>query len=229
MTALDLAAEEREDLIERADEIGDLAETSEAEVGKEAAGERMRWYRELQDRVLDLCNVLPAGAVDYEARRLLQFMAELGQAIEDDPDAVDPRGRVRLARMRMLDVARRLKRRLQHRALDVPEEAARFVFDSLPEIPATELSELLGVSTKTIGAWKQGKPVKTNADRVILVARLLAYLRMSMTPHGFMLWFKAKQDALGARTPQQVLDQGRQERLIALTTLARGGRGQLAD
>jgi hypothetical protein len=122
-----------------------------------------------------------------------------------------------------------LQRRLERGALDDPEEAARFVFDTLPEIPVTQLSELLGVSTKTIGAWKQGKPVRMNADRVVLVAKLLAYLRASMTSRGLMLWFKAEQDALRGKTPLHVLAEGRENELITLVALARGGRGQLAD
>jgi hypothetical protein len=172
---------------------------------------------------------LPEGPEDYEARRLLEFVSELLPAIEEDPEAIDPGGKVRLARMRVADVARRLQRRLERGALDDPEEAARFVFDTLPEIPVTQLSELLGVSTKTIGAWKQGKPVRMNADRVVLVAKLLAYLRASMTSRGLMLWFKAEQDALRGKTPLHVLAEGRENELITLVALARGGRGQLAD
>jgi transcriptional regulator with XRE-family HTH domain len=229
-----LAPEEREALAERAAEISVLAASpgfslveSDAEAG--AAAERSAWHRDLQDKVLDLCNALPAGAEDYEARQLLLSVAELGRAIEDDSEARDAAGRIELARLRVVDVAERLRRRLQHRLLDLPEEAARRIFATLPDVSAAELSELLGVSTKTVGAWRRGKPVKTNAVRVVDIARVLGYLGSSMTPRGLMLWFHAEQDRLDNRTPLEVLDRGDANELVALTALARGSRGQLGD
>jgi transcriptional regulator with XRE-family HTH domain len=231
----DLAADERESLIERTEQVEEELESSaaaEATVGDgtaERAELRRRWLRGVDDAVLDLVNVLPAGMEDYEARALLQFLTELRHAIDDDDKVRDERGRVKLARLKMLDVVHRLKRRLQHQILDVPEDAARFIFASLPGIGVTELAELLGVSTKTVGAWRHGKPVKSKIERVTEIAHLLAYLRGSMTARGLMLWFGAKHDALDDRTPLEILDRGQKEDVLTLLAYARGGRGQLAD
>lgn len=179
--------------------------------------------------MLDLVNVLPAGLEDYEARVLMTFMVELRRAIETDPDGWDANGRVKLARLKMRDVVLRMTRRLEHRTLEVPEEAVRFIFATLNGIGVSELSELLGVSTKTINAWRQGSPVKTNVSRAHTVAEVLLYLRGSMTSRGLILWFAAKHDALGGKIPLKILDAERPEGLLALVEYARGGRGQLAD
>ena len=231
--AADLATEEREALIERTAHIEEELESEAAaeaiDGSDEQAEARRRWLRGVDDAVLDLDNALPAGVEDYEARALLQFLTELRHGIDDDTDARDEHGRVKLARLRMLDVVHRLKRRLEHQLLDFPEEAVRFVFESLPGIGASELSELLGVSTKTIGAWRQGKPVRSQVERVTQTAHVVAYLRQSMTARGVMLWFGAKHDALAEQTPLQILERGQKEDVLALLAYARGGRGQLAD
>jgi hypothetical protein len=233
--AADVAAEQREALIERAEQVQEELESTAAveATGGDGTPERgdlrRHWLRGVEDAVLDLVNVLPAGVEDYEARALLQFLTELRHAIDDDVDVRDERGRVKLARLKMLDVVHRLKRRLQHQILDSPEEAAQFVFASLPGIGATDLATLLGVSTKTVGAWRQGKPVKSKVERVTEISHLLAYLRGSMTARGLLLWFGAKHDALDDRTPLEILDRGQKEDVLTLLAYARGGRGQLAD
>src|SRR4051794_16526686 len=132
--------------------------------------ERMVDYRKVEDAVLDLANALPAGTEDYEARQLFVFLTALRRAIDDGGD-------VALAAMRMADVARRLERRLAHAVLERPEEAARYVLAQLEALGATELARLLGVSTKTVGAWRAGRPVRQNVERVQLVAQLVSYLR----------------------------------------------------
>lgn len=195
----------------------------------EATDPRRAQYRELETGVLELMEWLPAGVEDYEARLVLQFLTELRQAIENDEDGQDPGGRVELAGARLLDVLRRIQRRVQHRSLDDPAAAVRFTFDTLADVPVSDVARLLGVSTKTVAAWREGKPVRSKADRVVALARVLAYLRDSMTPRGLVLWFGSEQDALNGSTPLAVLDEGSEAEVLALTSLARGGRGQLAD
>jgi hypothetical protein len=127
-------------------------------------------------------------------------------------------------------VVRRVGRRLEHDALDVPRTAADYVLAALPGAGAGELGRLLGVSTKTVGAWRAGRPVTRNADRVVLAAQVLTHLRGSMTPRGVLLWFDAPRAQLDGRTPLQLLDEdGPAAAREPLTALARGLRGQLAD
>jgi hypothetical protein len=173
---------------------------------------------------------LPAGGEDYAGGRLFVFSVGLRRAIEAAPDGADPDGAIELAALMVGDVVRRVGRRLEHDALDDPRAAADFVFATLPAAGAGDLGRLLGVSTKTIGAWRAGRPVTRNADRVVLVAQVLTHLRASMTPRGVVLWFDGPRAQLDGRTPLELLDQdGPAAAREPLTALARGLRGQLAD
>jgi transcriptional regulator with XRE-family HTH domain len=222
--SLRLKAERLEDLVERsADEHPSAAEKLKARVER-----RWAWYRRLEDAVLDLVNTLPAGTEDYEARQLFVFLTELRRALDEDTEATDADGRVALAATRMGDVSRRLSRRLEHAALEDAGEAARYIFGQLDSMGVSELARLLGVSTKTIGAWRSGKPVKQKVDRVKLVAQLVFYLRYSMTPTGLVMWFDNEADLLGGRSPLQLIGESVAAAWEPLVSYARGGRGQLA-
>jgi hypothetical protein len=189
---------------------------------------RHRWYAALEDAILDLSNALPEGTEDYDARKLFEFLVELRRAIDADPGGRDERGAVELRTMMMRDVVRRIARRLLHDELDDPREAVDFVLATLRGVAAGDLARLLGVSTKTVGAWRAGRPVTRNAERVVVLAQLLSYLRSSLTPLGLVMWFDAERDQLGGRTPLQVLDAGAASAVEPLVGLARGARGQLA-
>jgi transcriptional regulator with XRE-family HTH domain len=221
---LRLKAERVEGLVERSvDERPSAAEKLKARVAR-----RWAWYRGLEDAVLDLANALPAGTEDYEARQLFVFMTDLRRALDEDGDAADRKGKVRLAAVRMGDVVRRLERRLEHAALDDADEAARYVFEQLDSVGVSELARLLGVSTKTIGAWRSGRPVRQRVERVKLVAQLVSCLRYSMTQTGLVMWFHNEADLLGASSPLQLLDESVSAAWEPLVAYARGGRGQLA-
>jgi hypothetical protein len=217
-------AELVEDLVERSsDERPTADEQLAARVER-----RWAWYRRVEDAVLDLVNTLPAGTEDYEARQLFLFLTGLRRAIDADPETTDRTGRVALAAMRMADVARRMDRRLQHAVLENADEAARYVFEQLDAIGVTDLARLLGVSTKTIGAWRSGSPVKQKVERVKLVAQLVSYLRYSMTQTGLLMWFGNPADLLDGRSPLDLLGADVRTAWEPLVTYARGGRGQLA-
>jgi hypothetical protein len=217
-------AELVEDLVERS---ADERPTAEEQVAPRAE-RRRAWYRRIEDAVLDLVNALPAGTEDYEARQLFLFLTELRREIDADHEATDRSGRVALAAMRMADVARRMERRLQHAVLENADEAARYVFEQLDAIGVTDLARLLGVSTKTVGAWRSGNPVKQKVERVKLVAQLVSYLRYSMTQTGLVMWFGNPADLLDGRSPLDLLGDDVRTAWEPLVTYARGGRGQLA-
>jgi hypothetical protein len=190
---------------------------------------RWEWYRRLEDAVLDLSNALPEGTEDYDARKLFEFQVGLRRAIDADPTATDQRGEVQLAMLRMADVARRIGRRLEHSALDDPRAAADFIFATLRGIGVMDLSRLLGVSSKTVNAWKAGGPVTRNAARIVVLAQVLTYLRASMTPVGLVMWFDAPRHQLGGSTPLELLGDDQANAREQLLWLARGARGQLAS
>lgn len=190
---------------------------------------RKRWYREVQDAVLDLSSNFPEGVDDYDVRKLLEFTVTLGHLIEGDEEALDPNGEVELATMRAADVTRRIQRRLLRQHLDEPDAALEFIFGVLRGVSVTELSRLLGSSTRTVRGWQSGGSVRQTAKlrRILLIAELLTYLRDSMTPHGLMLWFDSEREQLGGLTPLETLDRDPREHQ-ALLDLAKGSRGQLA-
>jgi hypothetical protein len=193
---------------------------------------RDNWCRRVEDAVLDLGHALPAGCEDFEARQLFVFLTELRHAISDDPTVADLEGRVALATAQMADVIRRMKRRFEHTQLEDEQEAVRFVFDNLPHTDASTLAQLLGVSTKTVGTWRNGGVVKQKKTRVKLVAQLLAYLRNSMTETGLIMWFNHDADLLRGSSPLKLLeamDSGDTGVWDQLRTYARGGRAQLAN
>ncbi len=194
-----------------------------------SAERRAAWFRRVEDSVLDLSNSMPEGVEDYDVRKLLGFVVDLRRALESDPDARDRNGEVEIATMRVADVVKRVGRRLLHERLDDPQAAAAFVLETLGEVSVSEVAALLGVSTKTVGSWRQGSRVRNNTRRVIVIAQVLSYLRASMTATGIVMWFDAERDQLGGLTPLALLEQNEASAHATLIGLARATRGQLAD
>jgi transcriptional regulator with XRE-family HTH domain len=231
MTSALLDHETRQALYSQAEQVErTVDERPPHELEPSAADEpRSAWVRRVVDAVRDLIQTLSPGIDDFERGQLGLFLAELLVAVDDDSDGIDERGEVLLATMRLGDVVRRIGRRLQHAALEDPDEAARYVFEKLPSANATDLARLLGVSTKTIGAWRAGKPVRQNAERVQLVAQIVSYLAYSLTPTGVIMWFDNEADLLGGRSALDLMDESLSSAWDRLISYARGGRGQLAD
>lgn len=215
-----------EDLRAMARELGALLEPAQV---PSSAAERAAWIAGLEDRVYALSSALPEGTEDYDARRLWELLHALRRVAESAPDGADPGDELELAALMLGDVARRLGRRLLHDELDDPQAAAAYVLRTLATVPAADLGRLLGVSAKTIGAWRAGSRVTRNTDRVVLVAHVITYLRASLTPAGLVQWFGAPRHQLDGRTPLDVLDGDLAPAREALISLARGARGQLAD
>ncbi len=196
------------------------------EGGPSSRERRGEWLKLVQDSVLDLVNTLPAGVNDYEARKLLEFMVVLGQRVAEDADARDRDGEVALASQNMLDVVRRMARRLEHDVIDEdPQTAARIVLQELDSVGPAAQADLLGVSTKTIKAWKDGGLVRQHKDRVVLLAQLLTYLRSQMTPRGIVMWFHYPADALDGATPLSLLASADPSAHLKLLNYTRAGRG----
>lgn len=215
-----------EDLREMARDLGELLQPDRVPA---AAAGRSAWVAGLEDRVYALSSALPEGTEDYDARRLWELLHALRRVADAAPDGADPGDRLELAALMLGDVARRLGRRLLHDELDDPQAAAAYLLRTLPAVPAADLGRLLGVSAKTIGAWRAGSRVTRNAERVVLVAHVVTYLRASLTPAGLVQWFSAPRHQLDGRTPLDLLGGDLAPAREALVSLARGARGQLAD
>ena len=234
MTTATMEPGTREEVLSKMEHVEELVRDSvdtQPKAKETRATRRLEWYRRVEDGVLDLFNALgrtPQVEATYEMSQLFTFITELRHAIESDPDATDPRGEAELTAKKMLDVVKRLERHVQHSMLDYPDEAARYVFEHLDALDVTDQAALLGVSTKTVGSWKRGEPVKRNKNRVILLAQLLTYLRHSMTQTGVKLWFENKVDRLDGKAPLELLEAGTAEASERLIAFVRGGRGQLA-
>ena len=227
-TILDL-----EELREKAEQIEDLVTPPDSV--EERAGtagtrseRRQQWHRRVTDAVLDLSNSMPEGIEDYDVRKLLEHVVQLRRLLDADPKVRDADGQIELMTMRTADIARRLHRRLVHEQLDDPQIAVRLVLDALRQVGVSDIARLLSVSTKTVRAWEQGNPVKQNAQRVVVVAQLLSYLRSSMTAVGVVMWFDAPREQLGNRTPLAMLEKDTPSAYERLIDLARGARAQLA-
>lgn len=183
--------------------------------------------RDLEDHVLELSASMEGrdGIQDYELRRLFEFLTHLRRTVEDaeargKPDAVA------FAIMKLHDTLRRLERSILHTRWESPEEAVRYIFEVLDGVSTTELARLLGVSDKTINSWRQGVTPGKRADRVVLTAQLLSYLRTSLTTRGLVMWFDTSFDALGS-SPRELIDENVKEAEAPVVSFARGGRGQL--
>lgn len=225
----------RDSLQQKAASIGELVGESadELPLSNESRAKRnerrLAWYHRIENGVLDLTNSFPAGTEDYEAKQLFVFLLELRRAIDEDPGGTDSAGSLALAAAKMLDVLHRMKRRLERSALDNPDEAASFVLAQMSALKATDVARVLGVTTKTLAAWKTGTSVKNTPERAKLVAQLVAYLRYAMTPTGLLMWFENPADALNGRSPLELLNDDVSAAWEPLITYARGGRGQLAS
>jgi DNA-binding transcriptional regulator YiaG len=234
---MDAVADKPADLDElrlKAGQVEDLVTPSRSsDEQKEAratrAERRLAWYQSVEDAVLDLSNAMPENLEDYDVRKLFEIVVELRRLVEANPDERDTTGEIELASMKAADIVKRIQRRLRHQRLDDPQTAAASIFKALDGIGASELATLLGVSTKTVGAWRHGAPVARNSRRIVIVAQLLDYLQSSMTPRGLMMWFDAERDQLGGRTPLDVLDENEAAAHPVLLSLAIGSRGQLAS
>ncbi len=225
-----------EKLAERAKQVEDLVtpprsveERDHADDRRSRAERRAAWFARVEDAVLDLSNTMPEGTEDYDVRKLLGFAVDLRRAVEADPDVRDASGEVEVATMRMADVVVRVRRRLLHERLDNPQAAVSFVLTTLSGVGVSEVAALLGVSTKTIGAWRQGSRVRQNVRRVVLIAQVLSYLQASMTARGIVMWFDAARDQLAGRTPLELIEEDEASAHATLIRLARASRGQLAD
>lgn len=199
-----------------------------AAAGKRRLAERRRHFELLRDEVLQLARS-PLWRAHDLARELLLTLEDLRAAIESDPDGTDPEWREREAMMRMRVVIGAMVRQLDHEAIDDPAVAAKLVIDTFDKIEGREVARLLGVTTRSIDNWRNGRvgQIKRNPARVVLIGQLVYELQNSMTQRGILLWFDAPREQFGERTPLELIDADVADAAGKLVPLARGGRGQL--
>lgn len=222
-----------EELRFKAEQIEDLFALSASPSPQDDQGtliveRRLAWHSSVVDAVLDLSNSMPEGIEDYDVRKLLELVVELRRLLDADPDGCDADGEIELTIMRTADIARRLHRRLVHEQLDDPQLAVKLILDGLAQLPVSEIARLLGVSTKTVRSWQQGKPVHQNTTRVVLIAQIMTYIRSSLSAVGVEMWFDAERDQLSGKAPLQLIEEDPAKAYEPLIDLARGSRAQLA-
>lgn len=164
------------------------------------------------------------------AQELLDQTLELEERLEDDTTGLDAEWRVKEVVDHLADVVTTLHRELDHKSIDDPVHAAKYVTDYFGDVDQGEVGELLGVDPRTVRDWKAGraKTIRKDPDRVILVAQLVYDLSRMMTPRGVLLWFRRPRHQLDDKSPMEAIEQGRPGYDDELRSLARGSRGQLA-
>ncbi|MDO5051855.1 MAG: hypothetical protein Q4E05_03065 [Pseudoclavibacter sp.] len=174
------------------------------------------------DTALDLVAELPEGAGDAEARNLLLFIRQLRHAVA----ASDVAG-TRLAALSVQDVLRRMSLRLERELVEDAGVALRVVGELLSKASAQEMATILGVSAKTLAAWRDGAEIRSsNAKRLVLVARCLLLLRATMTPTGLLMWFQAPVAQLDGRSPVEEMERDMNDAWTRLQDFAAGGRAR---
>jgi hypothetical protein len=93
----------------------------------------------------------------------------------------------------------------------------------LVQVPQSQLTEVLGVSTRQWQRWLSGEaePTGDDAARVRIVAQIANQLRHSFTGPGVVRWFEREHPHLGAAPAMLLDDPLRYPELVAL---ARGSR-----
>lgn len=195
---------------------------------KRRVGERDRWFERVRGEILSLARD-PAWRDHALKVELLLTLEDLRAEVALDPDALDAGWKVRYAMKLMEDVVRAMLRQLDHRAIDDPAFAARFVAEELRTVEVGEVARLLGATTKSVRNWREGRveQIKRNPERITLIGQLVYEVRNWTTPYGILLWFDAPRDHLGDATPRELIDADVADAARKLLPLARGGRAQL--
>ena len=174
------------------------------------------------DAALDAVAGLPEVAGGAEARKLLLFIRQLRHAAA----ASDAAG-AWLSALSVQDVLRRISLRLERELVEDAGVALRVVDELLPEVSAQELATILGVSAKTLAAWRDGAEIRSrDAKRLVLVAGCLLLLRATMTPTGLLMWFQAPVAQLDGRSPVQEMERDMNDAWTRLQDFAAGGRAR---
>lgn len=94
-------------------------------------------------------------------------------------------------------------------AADVPaKDVARWLTATLP-VPRDDLASLLGVTARTLSRWAasdSSEPSGRDEMRLRLLARVVSYLRHTLTGPGVVAWMQRPHPQLGGRTPTELLD-----------------------
>ena len=207
----------------------DVAPTRGATKPKAAlVARRQEFFGEVRAAAMSLA-ASPAWRAHDLTTELLLLVERLRDEIAADPDGIDPQWRVREVLQRMLTVLQAMVRQLMHAEIDRPEQAARFVADTLDDVGISEVAALLGISSRMVGNYRKGDvgQIRKDPARITTVGQLVYELHGSMTPRGVLLWFDARVPQLDGRTPRELLDEDPATHRAPLIALARGGRAQL--
>jgi hypothetical protein len=161
----------------------------------------------------------PLGTVDPYLVHAILTAAVHALLAEEDGDADELRLAVERLRQGLRDVAD------EHPVWrGGPKDAAMWL--RLQNISLGDLAEILAVSEGTVRRWTSdaadGTPSGENAERVVVVAKVVNHLRHAMTSRGVMQWLLRPHPALDDRRPvDELKDPASYARLVHLASGAR--------
>jgi hypothetical protein len=213
------------------EQLRDRAELLAVDVEKRLLDHRLSrdaFFAEIRQNARSIARS-PAWRTHDLTTELLLLIERLRDEMEADASATDPEWRQQEVLQRILVVLRSMVRKLEHDAIDHPEQAARFIVEALAGLEVSEVAKLLGTSPRMVNNYRKGDvaQIRKNPNRVTLIGQLVYELQSSMTPRGVLLWFDALMPALGNRTPRELIDEDPAAHRPALMAIARGGRAQL--
>jgi hypothetical protein len=179
---------------------------------------------EVADDVVALAGALPPFPDDYaEADPYLTRALQTGTITALLAVGRGERGQLRLA----IEQARQaLRDMLDERPVWRAGTKDAAVWLGREGLATDDLAELFSVSPETIRRWVNPEirqsPTDDQADKVVVVAKIVNHLRHAMTPRGAVQWLTRPHPALHDRRPvDELKDAGSYQQLIRLASSAR--------
>lgn len=222
----ELAGEVAERLQPGDNALGDRVGAASVVPGAAVSPTREQFFEAVRAAVLSIARS-PAWRTHDLTTELLLLVERLRDELGADTEGTDPEWRVREVLQRMLVVLQAMVRQLEHNELDRPEQAVRYVAQTLADVEVGQVASLLDITPRMVTSYRKGEVarVRKNPARVTLIAQLIYELRSSMSTRGMLLWFDARM--VGDRTPRELIDEDPATYREPLLKLARGGRGQV--
>lgn len=156
-------------------------------------------------------------------------ISKLTSLIIADPDLADPDWEIREQVEYVKDLLQTFQREVARSVIDDPRAAADFVLHEMEGVDQTELAKLLGYgSERSLSehvAADRTPNVRTDNDRIVLIAHIVFDLRNAMSPQGMLAWFYRPRAQLGGKSPVDVINEDLRVADRPIRSLARASMG----
>lgn len=143
------------------------------------------------------------AALDAELVRYDKELCEAQATVASD----DPTWQVRAAAARVDAIARELEDSWAQHILEDPQRAAAALHAALsPELTASDIAALAGVSATTLRAWRRGERTPRDPERLAAIAQAATAARGSFTPRGVVDWFARANPWLDDTRPMDLVN-----------------------